>query len=40
MTPAEALDKYIRGLKKDIRVHVLLHDPPSFEAAARLAERT
>lgn len=35
----EALDKYLRGLKKDLRQVVLLHDPSTFDEAAKLAER-
>lgn len=39
VSAAEALDRYLRGLKKHIRQIVLLHSPASFEDAARLAER-
>lgn len=35
---AEALDRYIRGLKSPVKVQVMLHSPRSLEDAMRLAE--
>lgn len=37
--PAEALDKYIRGLKPDVRQWVQMSDPSTFAEAAKFADR-
>lgn len=35
----EALDKFVRGLKPEVRQWVLMHDPQSFAQAAKYADR-
>lgn len=36
---AEALDRYIRGLKPDVRQWVQMSDPATFADAAKVADR-
>ena len=39
VSDAQALDRYMAGLKQDTRDWVLIHDPSSLYKAARWAER-
>ena len=39
VSDAEALDRYVAGLKQGTRDWVLIHDPSSLHEAARWAER-
>jgi hypothetical protein len=38
LSEAEALDRYLRGLKPHIKIQVMLHHPANLEDAMRLAE--
>lgn len=39
MSEAEKLDRFLRGLKRHVRVEVELREPHTFDEAARMAER-
>lgn len=39
ITDPEKLDKFRRGLKKDVRLHVAFANPPTFDQAVTIAEQ-
>lgn len=39
ITDAEKLDKFRRGLKKEVRLHVAFANPPTFDQAVSIAEQ-
>ena len=39
VSPEEALDKFVRGLKKDVRAEVIFRDPTDLEDAVVIAEK-
>lgn len=39
ITDAEKLDKFRRGLKRDVRLHVAFANPPTFDQAVTVAEQ-
>lgn len=39
VTDAEKLDRFRRGLKKDVRLHVAFANPPTFDQAVTIAEQ-